>query len=275
MVTSERKRRTGVASSLATAIAFLLFAVRLVGAENVLFPEPLHLTREIADGITGKVATVDEYAVGNRVISISATRTAIADHSEGTLTVIDFAAGTYSITPFETLAAHRQAGARRVTASRAGWRLTSREPRSIGARAAETFSFERVDGDVRHVVRLSADRDLTVSRPAAEVLLGVGYPDRNDEGRSGQLESLRVVRSGAIATDSEPQELFRLPLEQVDRVEADGEVIESRNRVVRVGHELPPADRTSVPPGATRVESSEAAARRLIDEIDGTSPRGH
>jgi hypothetical protein len=49
-----------------SCILTTLVATHAIAAE-MLFPEPLHITREIADPISGSTVTVEEYCHGNRI----------------------------------------------------------------------------------------------------------------------------------------------------------------------------------------------------------------
>src|SRR5688572_33462511 len=71
---------------------------------DVLFPAPLHITRELTNPITGSKVVVDDYCHGNRVVSVNGHQTAIAEYDKNVLTTIDFDAGTYSVTKFDDLA---------------------------------------------------------------------------------------------------------------------------------------------------------------------------
>jgi hypothetical protein len=221
-------------------VALLLCAstAPVVAAERVLFSAPLHITRELSDPLSQKTSVIDEYCQGNRVVSVSGSRTAIADYGRGELTEIDFNAGTYSVTKFEQLA-----------------RLYVQEKK------------EKKDADARRVVRSSADRELTFNRGAIEALLGIGYPYPQNDGADVVLGSLRS-RDHKVATTAAEVDEYQLPLEQVMRHDVGGESVETRNVVTRIGHELAPVDALAIPSGAKLVESKSIAARRLLEELD-------
>lgn len=213
-------------------------------AGRVLFPAPLHITRELVDPVSQKTSVIDEYCVGNRMVSVSGSRTAIADYGRGELTEIDFNAGTYSVTKFEQIARLYE----------------KRSPRATVAEGEKK----------RQVLRASSDRELTLSRGAIEAVLGIGYPYPPDDDGDALLGTLRsherkVATNAAGETEVEE---YHLPLEQVMRHEIGGEEIEARNVVLRVGHELPPVDAIAIPSGAKLVESKAVAAQRLLEELD-------
>lgn len=258
--------------------ALFLFIAHGVVAAGVLFPAPLHITREITSPFSNEKKVIDEYCHGNRVISISGRRTAIADHAKGEVTVIDFAAGTYSVTTFQSLARLHQGTTAAATpeSQRQNWQVESRGGRAVGSRSGETFEAERQNAGARQRIRVTADRELRLSRAAAEALLGTGYPNTRDDAAEILLESLRAKerRVSANANQS-PDAEYAFPLEYSNAFELDGQTIETRNVVLRVGSELPPPDLITVPPGARLVESEAVLARRLADELDRPSPTKH
>ncbi len=251
----------------------LSFLVIVIGAGEaaaaaVLFPTPLHITREVTTPFSEGATVVEEYCHGNRVVSISANRTAIADHAKGELTVIDFAAGTYSVTTFEAIARLQDRNVRATAARTGEWRIEQRGGRVVASRPGEMVEVRRRDDGVDRTYRLTLDRELKLSREAVEALLGTGYPNRRDEANDavlGALRSPRGPRSNEAFTTGED---YFLPLEYVVGHDLDGQRFETRNVVVRIGNELPPADRLAIPPGAKLVESDAVAARRLLDELD-------
>ncbi len=96
--------RVGWGSVAAAVVSVLFVATSAQAAQAVLFPAPLHITREVTDPITGSKAVIDEYCHGNRVVAVSGRRTSIVEYDKGHITVIDFGAGTYSHTKFELVA---------------------------------------------------------------------------------------------------------------------------------------------------------------------------
>lgn len=261
------------------AVLIVSSAVPLGAAEPVLFPTPLHITRELSDPVSQKTTLIDEYCHGNRVVSVSGTRTVIADYAKGEMTEIDFAAGTYSVTKFEQVARLNAKAAPAVVAAAAArreWRVEARGGSVIASRPAETTEAEWKDENTRHVIRISADRQVTLSRGAIEALLGIGYPQRADATGEVMLGALRS-RDKKVASDAAASaEEYHLPLEQVFRFEAGGEAMETRNVVVRIGAELPPTDALTIPPGAKLVESKAVALQRALEELDGSArPSGN
>ena len=246
---------SSIVRSIPAVFLTLLFATAALA--EVLFPAPLHITREITDPLTGSKTTVDEYCHGNRVVSVIARRTAIAEYDRNVVTTIDFDAGTYSVTKFDELAK--------------AWEGSPAVPSEAQLREAPQWKVEQ-NGDTtearrdRQFVRVTADPRHRLSRGAAEVLLGIAYPNRPDPAAGVLLDALRSSQP-RIAANAEAD--YALPLEQVMRHEIDGDLLELRNVVVRVGNELPPPEVMAVPVGARLVESDVVAVRRLSDQLDG------
>lgn len=256
--------------------AFLFIAVGAQAAQTVLFPSPLHITREVTDPITGSKAVIDEYCHGNRVVAVSGRRTSIVEYDKSRITVIDFGAGTYSHTKFEQIAQllEKTAPAAAVTAaSREAWKVEKRGGRVVASRPGELVEIEKKDAQEHQVIRMTVDRQLKLSRAAVEALTGLGYPNPRAASADAVLGALRsneqraVGKSGGAVAEDE----YHLPLEYASVVDIGGETLETRNVVVRVGNELAPPDLLAIPPGATLVESDAVAARRMLDDLDRVS----
>ena len=248
-------------------VPFNATAVR--AAERVLFPKPLHITRELSDPVSQKTTRIDEYCQGNRIVSVTAGRTAIADYGKGELTEIDFAAGTYSVTKFASIARIHEKNATAADRSDS-WRVESKGGTVIASRPAETLEAESGEGAPRRVIRISSDRQLKLSRAAVEAVMGIGYPHRRDPSADVVLGALRSRdrRLSNNAAGAEAADEYHLPLEQIVRFDVGGEMVETRNVVVRLGDEMPSADVLTIPPGATLVESKTEAVQRHLEELD-------
>lgn len=270
-------------SILWVMLFWLAPATALRGAERVLFPTPLHITRELSDPVSQKTSVIDEYCHGNRIVSVSGARTAIADYAKGEITEIDFAAGTYSVTKFELLARVNEKNApsadrAAASATRNEWRVEAKGGSVIASRPADTSEAESNEDGSHRVIRISSDRQLTLSRGAVEALMGIGYPHRRDPSSDVVLGALRS-RERSVATNAAGSaavaEEYHLPLEHVVRFEVGGETIETRNVVVRLGNEMPSPDVLTIPPGAKLVESKAVAVQRLLDELDRPPARSN
>lgn len=224
-----------------------LAAVSALGADEVLFPAPLHLTREVTNAIAGTTGIIEEYCHGNRVVAVSGSQTSIAEYDKGVLTTIDFDAGTYSVTKFEDLAKAREG---RAPVQREDptpslhvepeWRVEQRDDHVVASRDGET-------------IRIRTDRQVKLSRAAAEVLAGLAWPNLPQAAAGVVVDALN---------DGQKSE-YALPLEQVTEQTVDGDTVVIRSVIVRIGSELVPAEALIVPAGAKLVE-----APRLLDEMD-------
>lgn len=257
-----------------TAPAIILFVISVgARAAEVLFPAPLHITREITSPFSTEKSVIDEYCHGNRIISISGRRTAIADHAKGEVTVIDFEAGTYSVTTFETIARLHQRNApasTALTAERAQWRVEPQGGSMIASRPGEKIEMNRG----RQRIRVTGDQAIKLNRAAAEALLGTAYPNRHDDASDALLGALRAPARRVATQAGSPTSTdeYSLPLEYNVSFELDGQTIETRNVILRVGSEPAPPDLVAIPPGAKLVESDMVLARRLGDELDRPNP---
>lgn len=254
--------------ALWATLLFFAPASALSAAERVLFPKALHITRELSNPVSQKTTRIDEYCHGNRIVSVSGTRTAIADYGKGALTEIDFAAGTYSVTKFEAIARVHEKNALAAPTSRNEWRVEAKGGTVIASRPADTSEAESDDNGVNRVIRVSFDRQMTLSRGAVEAVMGIGYPHRHDASADVVLGALRSRQRGVANNAAEVKDEYHLPLEHIVRFESGGETVETRNIVVRLGDELPSADVLTIPPGAKLVESKAVAVQRLLEELD-------
>lgn len=260
---------------LLSALVISVLAIPAFAAPSrLLFPTPLHITREIVSPVSKARSVVEEYCNGNRVVSVSGSRTAIVDYDKNEMTAIDFAAGTYSITKFEDIAKSHEG---MTAAARAGeardWKVAARGGSLVGSRPGETVEAERSSGRLHQTIRVTADTQLALSRGAVEALLGFSYPNAPDAAAGVVLDALRAERprlaensAGASSTNAESE--YHLPLEHIVRFDVDGETVESRSVVLRVGSELPPPDVLAIPPGAKLVDTGIVAVRRQLDEIE-------
>ncbi len=250
----------------------VLFVAGLPLHAETLFPAPIHLTRTVVDPISGKTSTIEEYFVGDRMISTRGALTSIADYKEGTLTAIDRERGTYSVTPFAKLAS---AGRSVVAAKRTeSSDVSSRwEFRPVSAKALEGNSggarieaVRKGAGSGASKIRLALDGSVTLSRAALEVLIGAAFPfDPSEESEviltATRRESLQPAGMGGAPG-------YALPTETTITYVEAGETLELTSRVIRIGSEVPPPDTVAIPPGATRVELPRSRLQQELDEAD-------
>lgn len=257
-----------------TILVFVCLLVTLASAAQtsapLLFDEPLHLTRQVTDPISGTTSSVDEYCAGNRVVSIREGRTSIADYDKGELLEIDRAKGTYSVTSFDAIArslpdapstAARKSGGAQIP------ELTDNGVRPVGNRGGRAFEARIDDPQASRRVEVVVDQQMKVTREAVEVLVGAAFPLRRSIESDIALAAAGRER-GAGKLGARPARDHALPLEQTVTWTVDGDTLRVVNRIVRVGNELPPADLIAIPPGAQLVESEIVLRKKMLDELD-------
>jgi hypothetical protein len=260
-----------------TIVAAVLFvssvtAAAVVAADSPLFPTPLHISREIDDPVSGRTHTVEEYYAGNRAISVSGERVAISDYAAGTLTEIDHAAGTWSVTRFESIAAAR-AALRGSTSPRPPsdadhLQVETVTPRRLAGRVAETLGATFDRGELRRI-EVSYDPQIELSREAVEVIIGAAWPNEPGPASRASVAMGRTREIGVATSDpSARAPRYRLPLGQVLEYVIDGERLRVETRAVIVDAALPPTDRITIPSDAQEVENHLVRMHRLSEELD-------
>jgi hypothetical protein len=257
--------------------------VPVLVAAAPLFPAPLHITRQVEDPISGKTVVLNEYAYGNRLVSVRGGKTSIADYEKGELIEIDREAATYSITRFDELARATQIIQGESNAVGAGALSDARKPasrplRSLGARlttngrAADFFEGELETQMGKQRIEVGVDRTVLVSREALEVLLGAAYPGVRNQQHEVVFAAAASNRraSGSIDTTSASggDAMFALPIEQVIRHDIDGRQLEFRTSVTRVGNEPPAPEIIAIPAGARLVVSRVVAVQRQLEQLN-------
>lgn len=259
-----------------TVIAFT--ALSAFGATDaLLFPKPLHLTRELVDPISGKTSHLEQYCFANRVVSIAGTRTVIADYDRSELTEIDREHGTYSVTPFSTVASarpHRKVSGvtAKATSSSAA---PSMEHRGTDRRAGRSVDLYAGD-DAAHALHaeIAVDKSAVLSRDAFDVLTGAAFPGEGDASTELiRTASRRPVSS--LSASSTPSESFGLPIEQTTRWDMNGRTITATNRITRVSDDVAPSDLLAIPPGARRVDSHIVVTARELEQLDALPGKAH
>jgi hypothetical protein len=234
-----------------------------------LFPAPIHLTRQVHDPISDTTTVFDEYASGNRLVSIRGGRTSIADYEKGELTEIDRDAGTYSVTRFDAIARatkNQIAPPAKSTVTAGGVRATKLQ------RSAETFQAEIESTGAKESIDIAVDPTVRLSREALEVLVGAAYPGV----RTAEHDAVITAAAGgqqrrvsAQSTSSQSAEqTYALPVEQTVRYDIDGQKIETHTAVVRVGNETPPPDLLAIPAGAQKVTSRIVEVARELERLE-------
>jgi hypothetical protein len=235
-----------------------------------MFPQPIHITRDVSDSLSTGTTRIEEYCFGNRTISIVDTKTVIADYDKSQLTEIDRAKGVYSVTPFEAVArAQAVPGAiRRTALGTRPFDFTDRGTQVIRGRrghAVETaVEMERGKATFYVVV----DSQLDLSREALAVITGAAWPQaRTAEYDVIEAASERPRPTRSIQATAETQ-TYSIPLQQTITWELDGETVHRTNTVVRIANELPSPELIAIPPGARLVESRIVQLRKSMDDLD-------
>ena len=239
----------------------------MASTPGVLFPEPLHIVRQIQDPIAGVTFTVDEYCHGNRIITVNGAVTVIVDYRVDEITEIDRNRGTFSITPFQDVA-RANADARASFVVNVGG-----DPRSLGTkqssdgREIESYEITSIETDQQIVVTVGVDRKTALSPAAVEALVGATFPSRRSFVHTAIMRvaipasEKRREQSSAIADAA-------LPSEHSVAYEVAGEKLVYRSTAVRVDRQVAPEDVVIIPPGARRVETRLTAVPRAIEELD-------
>lgn len=249
-----------------------------LSATDVLFPEPLHLTRRIDDPISGSSVTLEEYCAGNRIVTVRGRKVAITDYEKQQLTEIDHDGATYSITGFDEIARLNTKRAPRVMALKTG---TPMEPRSLGVRASasgkslDTFEVRAEALADKPTLQIGVDRSVSISREALDALLGAGYPNERSWQHEAITRAATPVQSRMqAATNSVSQKPeYALPADQSMTWQIDGRELTLRNAVIAVDNRPPPADLLLIPRGAKQIESHAVTTQRLLEELDVVKPR--
>ena len=274
-------------ASFRRARGFVSFAALLLSltagvplfAAGPLFPQALHLTRTIETPFSA-TATVDEYLAGNRVVTVSEDRTVIADYDQQTVTEISRRAGTYSVTRFDELARAAQAERKgsAVSATSADGCDVTDSDRPAG-RDRGNYTVARPAKPAAIVeIQVGSDPSVQLSREAVEVLLGAAYPQRESLEANVALRAIERRGGGGRRTQSAganaaQPETLALPVEQaVTYSMGERDQVVVRNRVTRVGNELPPPDAITIPAGAKQVPSPAVETRRRLEELERFTP---
>lgn len=252
--------------SLLAALAFS------AAAADVLFPSPIHLTRQVHDSIGGATAVIEQYCYGNRVVSVNGSITTIADYGKGELTEINREEGTYSITRFDDVAKALRVGSPAAdTATKAEWKVRGTGLNQLRTnRASDAVEAELEDGNTTRRTRVAFDRSISLSRDALDVLIGAAYPNSRKAEDTVVVEAARA-RGGNVAANSTAGAgagSYALPVEQHHTFIINGDRAEVRDVVTRVGEELVPSDLVAVPPDAKLVQSRLLQRMHAIEQIE-------
>jgi hypothetical protein len=237
------------------SVAMVVLAAAAAGAP--LFPEPIHVRRELHDPIAERTSIVDEYCVGNRIVTIQGARVVIADYSRREVIEIDHATTTFSITSFDQLPERQGLS-----------ELATFEPRteqttpSFDGRQLETYEFRRETASERLTISVSIDPRVRLSRDALDAV--AGRPD--SFAHRAAMRAAGASDGRRLQTDALP--LFGLPADQTITYEIAGEQLQYRSTVVAIDRDEPPPELLLIPPGATRTESRLVAIPRMLLDLE-------
>lgn len=284
---SQRVWRGSFARLMAGA-AMVLIASSVLAAD-VLFPQPLHITRKIEDPVSRTTTTVHEYCAGNQIVTVNGEKISIVDYARQEMTEIDRTAGTYSVARFDELAkampaaptAPPQQGRRAASNAESAPRKWNAKP--LGAKtsaigrsveAYEVTPEQQTDG-TKVRLEIGVDTRVRLSRNAVEALIGASFPNPKREEHDAILRAasggraerrMAATSTDAAAAAAEPD--YALPVEQTLDVEFDGRTLSLRNTVIDVRPELPPDTLRQLPPGARQVESRAVRMIREQHELE-------
>lgn len=266
--------RAGASGLGAWLIAFC--AVSAFPADSLLFPTPIHLTREIRDPVSNSVAIINEYYFGNRVVSVRGAQTSIADYDKAELMEIDRERGAYSVSRFDEIARALNTGSPvpstqvRMTESEVRETLEIRNsaPRRLAGRLADVVEVEsRKGASLRATVAL--DRQMVLTRDAFDVVTGGAWPSIN---RNEHMFVAAAAREfppvAASAADQKGSGGYRLPLEQTLTYQVDGESLQFRSTVTAMSGDLPPPEILLIPKGAQKVEGAWVKRARMLEQLE-------
>lgn len=276
-----------------TAGAMIIGDVPALFAADVLFPQPLHITRKIEDPFARAPITVHEYCAGNQIVSVNGDRVSIVDYAKQELTEIDRKAGEYSVTRFDELAnamaqtapSPKASPAPRIGANcapasggeRERFKTTALGVRSSRAgRSLDAFEIATTDTTREQVkIEIGVDRNVRLSRAAVEILIGASFPNPRREEHDAILRAAARADRGPNRAQADtagaaalPAADYGLPVEHAMTVDAEQQKLTFRNTIVDVRNEVAPDDVRAIPPGARRVESRAARMAREMRELD-------
>lgn len=240
-----------------TLFVSLVVFFTAAASADVLFPAPIHLTRQVHDSIGGATVTIEQYCQGNRVVSVQGPRTSIADYGRNELTEIDRESNTYSITRFDDVAKALQVGAPAVETAKAEWKIRSGGLNRLRTnRASDSLEAELDEGTTKRQTRVAVDRTVSLSKDAVDVLIGAAYPNN------------RKAEDQVVLQAAKGEKSYALPVEQNTTFIVGDDRAELTEVVLRVGDEVAPPDLIAIPPDAKLVESQLLQRMHAIEDLE-------
>jgi len=243
------------------AVVCLLLGVSSALAADALFPHPVHLIRRIEDPFARTPKTVDQYCYGSSIVTVNGRKVTITDYAAQQVTEIDHAHGTYSITRFDEIAKATPARRPVPATPAAAWRVTPLGVKRLAAgRSVDSFAIE----SGRTKMQIGIDRSVTISRDAAEALIGAAYPNQRRDEHDSILKA--AAAPSRRAASSEPE--FGIPSDTSITIATESGPVTVRDSVLRIDGDLPPRDALLIDPGAKRVESRVVRFDREMHDAD-------
>lgn len=244
-----------IALLAATASAFSSSA----GERPALFPEPLHLVREVTSDPADPAVTVDEYCAGDRIVRVQGSNVTVIDYATREVRELDRSAGTFSVVSFDELARARAEVARAFPAPAAQSEV---ETSRLGSDRVRINSNELS-------IELHLDDAITLSRDGFDALLGAAYPNTPRPEHQFIAAASRVEREGRFTPVADAAaERLRLPIEQTVEARTPGERVRIATRVVKITRESVPAELLLLPAGARQVEAHIVRFARELQSLD-------
>jgi hypothetical protein len=236
-----------------------------------LFPTALHIVRRVDDPLIHRSVTVNEYCHGDRIVSVNGPLTMIVDYQRQEITEIDHRVpATYSITRFEDVAKARAPRAASAGAGEA--RPTKVTPLGIRASAAgrslEAFEIVTARHGWTEKIEAGVDRQIGLSRAAAEALIGAAYPGNQTDEHDALLNLAAPRPGGRATTNAVATDQYGLISEQTITYESEGSVVVVKSSVLAVDSKTVPPDALLIDPGARRVESRLTRVQQELHDID-------
>lgn len=245
---------------IARIAALIVFAAASLAAETP-FPEPLHLTREVTDPLTGATSVIEEYYEGSRAVAISGDRVAVADYAWSTLLSIDRKGKTFSMVRFDELA---RARSELVPERRAA---AATRPALVRAESREGATVEIWSArDAELSIEIAVSRATALSRDAIEIILGTRFPGTDDPVSSSALKA--AAPGGGSDRAAAMAGSYGLPVEIRIRRQLGADTAETMQRVTRIGRERVPPAAIAIPNGAREVEADLLRAATLLRQLD-------
>jgi hypothetical protein len=120
-------------------------------------------------------------------------------------------------------------------------------------------------------IDVTIDRTVSLSRDAAEALLGAAYPNTRRPEHEALMQA--AAGGGRVAAQSAGEIRYGLPTEQTITYSMEGTSLTFHTAIVRTDADLVPQELLLIPPGATRIESRITRIGRELQDIESLPAR--